>query len=84
MDLLKETKRLIDRHTDEFFPNRISNAELCKKVGVQYGWFMTFRRGKIPNPGVVSIQALYDYLSRRDQALKNLGVRINSRKKVAA
>lgn len=54
--LLETTLRLI-RESDEPL------ADIADGSGVGFDWLGKFRGGRIPNPGVLHVQNLHDYLS---------------------
>lgn len=55
---LRDTTRqlLVDR------PASLSTATIATEVGVSSAWLNAFARGKINNPGVVTIEKLNAYL----------------------
>ena len=56
-DLRDETRKLLNDR-----PASLSIADIAKALNVSEAWINTFRRGKIDNPGVVTICALNLYL----------------------
>lgn len=56
--LLERTKALV-----EGAPKSVTYTVMANEIGVSVGWVSRLMAGKIPNPGVVHIQALHDYLA---------------------
>lgn len=55
--LLARTKRLLVE------AGPIVNAKtIAAETGLSEAWISRFKTGKIPNPGVVQVQILHDYL----------------------
>lgn len=58
--LLERTRVLL-----EAAPRSLHAKEIASAAGVSQAWLSRFKTGKIPNPGVRQVQAIYDYLSAR-------------------
>lgn len=43
-------------------PASLTLAEICKELDVSESWLRLFSRGKIENPGVVTIETLNEFL----------------------
>lgn len=43
-------------------PASLTFAEICKELNVSESWLRLFSRGKIENPGVVTIETLNEFL----------------------
>lgn len=43
-------------------PASLTLAEICKELSVSESWLRLFSRGKIENPGVVTIETLNEFL----------------------
>lgn len=56
--LLARTKRLLA----EAEPIVTAKA-ISQQTGLSRAWLSRFKTGKIPNPGVVQVQTLHDYLA---------------------
>ncbi len=56
--LLERTKFLL-----EHAPRSLKAKDIAKASGLSEAWLSRFAHGKIPNPGIVQIQALHDYLA---------------------
>jgi hypothetical protein len=56
--LLKQTRKLLAEATDPL-------QEIANDSGVGIEWLKKFRADLIPNPGVIRVQKLYDYLVSR-------------------
>lgn len=50
---------LIDR------PASVSASTIAKDLGVSVDWLHKFAQGKIPNPGVVTVESLHTYLTSK-------------------
>lgn len=37
---------------------------IAHKIGVRYDWLVRVKSGRTPNPGVIRVQALYEFLSK--------------------
>lgn len=55
MDLLETTIALARK-------SRLDRAEICREIGVTVRWYQKVLAGQIPEPSVVKIQRLHDYL----------------------
>jgi len=56
--LRDETRELLQTR-----PATLEMKTIAADLGVSVGWLNQFSRGKIPNPGVVTICALHTYLT---------------------
>lgn len=56
--LLPETKRLL-RETEEPL------NDVARGAGVGRRWLYMLTKNEIPNPGVIAVQKVHDYLARR-------------------
>lgn len=58
-------KSLLDRtrHLVETAPRSVTFTDMAKASGVSVAWVSRFASGRIPNPGIVHVQALHDYLA---------------------
>ena len=56
IDLYTETKRLL-------MSSKESIPKMAKNAGVNKHWLAKFKQGKYPNPGVLHVQRLHDYLA---------------------
>jgi predicted transcriptional regulator len=65
VNLLNETKRLVKKHRKE-----LTVAQMADRSGVGRFWMQKFVQDIPPDPGVKKVQKVYDYLSRRDHAMK--------------
>ena len=45
-----------------------SVSDVAAASGVGYEWLKKLKEGSIPNPGVIRVQALHDYLASRASA----------------
>lgn len=57
--LRDETRDLLIRR-----PQNVSTQEIADAIGVSTAWLNMFARGKIANPGVVTIETLNRYLKK--------------------
>ena len=57
-NLLAETYRLLDASNE-------SITGIARDADINYHWLVKFNRRHHRNPGVVSVQELYDYLSNK-------------------
>jgi len=55
MNLKKETLQMLDKTPR-------TRVELAKLAGVDREWLAKFHQGRIKNPGVLHVQAVYDFL----------------------
>jgi hypothetical protein len=62
--LLPITKRLL-RETQQPF------SEIAKGAGVKLRWLHMLANNEIPNPGVVGVQKVHDYLAARSNGAGN-------------
>lgn len=46
-------------------PRSVTLADLAKRVRVSVSWMGKFAQGLIPNPGVNTVQKIYDALSEK-------------------
>jgi predicted transcriptional regulator len=58
--LLERTRAML-----EATPRSLKAKDIAKATGLSEAWLSRFHAGKIPNPGVVQVQTLYDYLAAR-------------------
>lgn len=58
------SKPLLQQTLELLAACRKKPKDLAKAAGVRYAWLMKLRAGDIPNPGVVGIQKLHDYLAQ--------------------
>lgn len=56
--LLEATHRLLAT-----VPRTVTDTEISQGCGVSISWLCMFKKGKIKNPGIVTVQALHDYLA---------------------
>ena len=54
-DLLTDTKRLLAE-------TELGIDEIADGVGVSRRWIYMFQKDEIPNPGIVGVQKLHDFL----------------------
>ncbi len=47
-------------------PRSLKAKDIAKASGVSEAWLSRFGKGKIANPGVVQVQAVYNYLAGRE------------------
>jgi len=62
--------QLLDR-TYELLRERrqdLTLREISDGAGVKYDWLNKFAQQQIPNPGVIFVQALHDFLSAKQKA----------------
>jgi hypothetical protein len=52
------------RHLLIHRPASLSTAEIVRATGISQTWLTTFANGKIPNPGVVTIETLNAFLKK--------------------
>ena len=57
-NLFAETRRLLDSC-------KLSRKEISTESGVGFEWLNKFAQDQIPNPGVIHVQKLYDFLVSR-------------------
>jgi len=57
-DLLTDTKRLLAE-------TELAIDEIADGIGVSRRWIYMFQKDEIPNPGVVGVQKLHDFLAAR-------------------
>jgi hypothetical protein len=57
-DLLTDTKRLLTE-------TELGIDEIAEGVGVSRRWIYMFQNDEIPNPGIVGVQKLHDFLIAR-------------------
>ena len=55
MNLKNETLQMLDKTPR-------TRVELAKLTGVDREWLAKFHQRRIPNPGVLHVQAVYDFL----------------------
>ena len=46
---------------------RVAIPDVARDTGLKLRWLYCVKRGEIPDPGVVKIQALADYFARIDR-----------------
>jgi hypothetical protein len=56
-DLLRDTTKLLAQ-----VPRAITMQKIAVEADLKPSWLSAFARNKIPNPGVVFVQRLFDYL----------------------
>jgi len=56
-NLLNKTRKLLADATDPL-------SEIAEASGVGLEWLRKFRADSIPNPGVIRVQQLHDYLEK--------------------
>lgn len=58
MPLLERTLHLVRNA-----PRSLSYAEMARQIEASPAWVQQFAKGAIPNPGVITVQRLHDYLA---------------------
>ena len=56
--LLPTTVRLLSESSERL-------EEIAASTGIGHEWLRKLKKGYIPNPGVIRVQALHDYLASR-------------------
>jgi hypothetical protein len=46
-------------------PSTLSMREIAEETGLGYDWLRSLNSGRIPSPGILKIERLYEYLSSR-------------------
>jgi hypothetical protein len=50
-------------------PRKLTLRMIADEIGITERWLLNFASGKTPNPGVNTVQALYEYLAGKELAL---------------
>ena len=46
-------------------PRHITDSKIAEEIKVSKAWLSMFKDGKIKNPGILTIQALHDFLANQ-------------------
>ena len=68
--MLTSMANLLDRARELLAgrPQDLSLVKIAAETGLDYSWLSKFSQGRIPNPGVKSVQTLHDYLVQHSEA----------------
>lgn len=63
---------LLEKTIAELHETNRTDADIARHLGVSPRWVNLLRHGKIPNPGVNTVERLYNYLKKANEYERKL------------